>query len=252
MHRIALTLLALLAFCGGAGATIPEDFIRQSYAISPAARVTIRNAAGRIYIYGTKAARLEVIAMRRAFSIERRDAIKVDVALEGETAVIETIYPLPASDSFLADRSGTVDYVIYLPESCALAEVKLGQGEILIEGMRGPEVVAELERGLMSVRDCFSAVKVRVEQGRLRVRYDWWEGGNFSLVATVAEGNLHVAVPAGAAMHFDGLAVGGRITNNFEPKVKPLSRLDEHYGGASAVEFTLRTSAGEIKLERSY
>lgn len=231
---------------------ILEDEVRQGYDLAPTASVSIRNTDGRILIYGSDKARLEITAMRRAFTRERLEAIRIDVSIEGDTAIIDTIYPPVAGGSRFADRSGTVDYLILLPQRCTLAQVKLAQGEMLIEGMRGAQIEAQLDRGLMHLRDCFSAMRVHLGRGRLNVRYGWWEAGAFSLSAEVAEGNLRVAVPGGAAIHFDAATVKGKIASAFSRVPAGTQRIEEHFGEESAVEFKLRTTRGDIRLERAY
>ena len=247
-----LTVLFAAAFLlsgRAAEAVIPEDFVRQGYDVSPSVNLSVRNTDGRIFIYGSDAPRLEIIAMRRAFSEKRRDAIKIEVSIKGDAATIETIYPLVSGGSFLADRSGTVDYLILVPQTCTLARVELGNGEVLIEGMRGERIEAQLGNGVMHLRNCFSTARVRLERGRLIVRYDWWEARAFSLSAEVADGDLRVAVPAGAALHLDAAAVRGKVINHFAPGPRDVPQLDEHFGGESAVEFKLRTTTGNIQLE---
>ncbi len=249
-----LFLSAALFFAGMATSrsAIPEDIIEQSYEIAPTANVSIRNTDGRIYVYGSNEARLEIRAMRRAFSQERLEAIQVKVTIENNTVVIDTIFPPPAGTSFLADRSGTVDYMILLPQRCSLSEVRLANGEIMISGMRGEKVDVRLDRGLMYVRDCFSAVRTSLGQGRMSVRYNWWEPSAFSLAAEVEKGDLRLAVIRGAALHLKAVSEKGRIRNFFESKPGDVSRLDRQFGGESGVKFELKTKDGEIRIEPAY
>ncbi|MEO5722668.1 MAG: hypothetical protein ABIR71_14555, partial [Chthoniobacterales bacterium] len=231
---------------------ILEDVIRQGYDLSADASVSIRNTDGRILVFGSEGERLEIIATRRAFSKERLEAIKVAVTIDGNAALIETILPPAPPASLFADRSGTVDYVILVPQNCTLAQVELANGEMLIEGMRGPRIEARLGKGILSLNDCFSAVQAGLGQGRMKVRFDWWEPGTFSLVAEVAQGELRVALPpVGAALQIDAVSTQGKVLNDFSPKKSSAPRLDEQFGNGSAVEFKLRAS-GHIRLQRAY
>ena len=244
--------MAAILFAGRpAYGVIPEDFVRQGYDVSPTVNLSIRNTDGRIFIYGSDAPRLEIIAMRRAFSEKRRDAIKVEVSIKGDTATIETIYPPVSGGSFFADRSGTVDYVILVPQTCTLAQVELGNGEVLIEGMRGERIDARLGHGIIHLRNCFSTARLRLERGRLIVCYDWWEARAFSLLVGVADGDLRVALPADAALHLDAAAAHGKVGNHFAPEPRDAPQIDEHFGGDNAVEFKLRATSGNIRLERA-
>lgn len=246
-------LLALVWFAAGAAAfgAIPEDFVRQGYDVSPTVNLSVRNTAGRIFIFGSVAPRLEIVAMRRAFTKERLEAIRVEVSIEGETAKIETIYPAVPERSG-ADRSGTVDYLILVPQTCTLAAVELANGEMLIEGMRGSRVEARLGRGVLHLRNCFSAVRLSLDRGKMNVRYAWWETRDFSISAEVNDGEVRLAVPAGAAMHFDAATESGKIVSHFNADPRRLPKLDEHFGGESAVEFKFRLTTGDLALERAY
>ncbi len=253
--RLAFLFLSPALFFAGVATSrsaIPEDFVKQSYELAPNANVSIRNTDGRIYIYGSDENKLEILAMRRAFSNERLEAIQIKVTIENNTAVIDTIYPPASGTSFLADRSGTVDYTIILPQHCTLSEVKLANGEIMISGMRGEQINAHLDRGLMYLRNCFSAVRARLGQGRMNVRYSWWETSAFSLAAEVEKGDLRLAVIRGAAVHLDATSVDGRILNYFAPQPQDISRLDQQFGGESRVKFELKATDGDIRIEPAY
>ncbi len=236
-----------------AAGAILEDVVQQNYALSPRARVSIHNTDGRIFVFGSDEARLEITAVRRAFSKERLEATKVAVSIEGEVATIDTIYPRPSGDSLLADRSGTVDYTIVLPQNCPLVEVTLANGEVLLEGLRGKRVEARLDRGLMRMRNCFTAALLNLAEGKMNVSYDWWETRAFSVSAEVGKGSLNVAVPTGAALHLEAAAAQGTIRNAFGMGGRGrIQRLEQAIGGESEVEFNLRTEAGNIRMERAY
>ena len=104
--------------------------------------------------------------MRRAFSEARLQAIEVRVTTEGEAMKVETIYP-PAEKGMLGDRSGTVDYVILVPQKWSLAKVELERGEVLIEGMYGPRVEVAVGSGLLHLNSCFSTINALLGEGRL-------------------------------------------------------------------------------------
>ncbi|MGI8436414.1 MAG: hypothetical protein ACR2NX_05855 [Chthoniobacterales bacterium] len=243
----ALSLLCGVPICRG---TIPEDFVRQEYELSPTASITIRNAAGRILVYGANEPRLKIVAMRRAFTQERLEGIKVAVSIKDDAVVIDTIYP-PASKGLLPDRSGTVDYEILVPQTCTLEQVELGKGEVLIQGMRGEHIAARLGSGLLHVRNCFASGDLQVDEGRLDIFYAWWERRPFSLSAKVAAGDLVLRVPAGAALHFDGASERGKIRSAFG-KLGDVRELRDDFGGESEATFRLRIEDGNIRLERSY
>lgn len=227
----------------------------QSYALDPAARLTIRNAGGRIFVYGSEVPRLEISATRRAFSRERLEAIRVAVTIEGASASIETIYP-PASEGLFADRSGTVDYIILVPESCRLARVELGRGEMVIEGMRGGGVDAQLGVGLMHVNDCFAPTRLHLGQGGLNLFYGWWEEEPIAVAATIGRGRARVFLPPDASLTLTATNRSGNIVNRLTPAKSVrqaggnILRLELGAGGASEIQ--LRGEAANLRIERAY
>ena len=82
--------------------------------------------------------------IRKAFSQERLDELKVNVAIDGDDAVIETAFPPKPEGWSTSDRSGTVEYLINVPQHCTITKAELANGEIMIDGMRGPSVDAQV------------------------------------------------------------------------------------------------------------
>ena len=253
--RIALPFAAafFLAIFSTTQGAILEDIVRQSYDLSPTATVSVRNTDGRIFIYGSSGDRLEIMALRRALSKERLEAIKITVSIENDVAVIDTIYP-PTAAGLLADRSGTVDYVICVPQRCTLEKVELARGEVLIEGVVGERIEAQLGKGRLHLRNCFSAVRASVGEGRLDAFFGWWNDGAFSLRAEAEHGELRVALPPDAALQVDAEATRGHVVDRFANDAQGREEriLKMKIGGDSPVEFHLRTIAGNIELERAY
>ena len=253
LAQYGVLFLSLIVFAKGAIAGgILQDSIRRVDPLSATATVSIRNTDGRIYIYGSDVPELQIKAERRAFTKERLEAIKVDVVIDGESARIETIYPPPPpAGSIFADRSGTVDYTIILPETCSLDKVELGNGEVIIEGMRGPKIDVSLKRGLMTLEDCFSATQANLGQGGLAIRYGWWEARTFSLWAQVDNGDLLAFLPRETALHVDATSSEGHIENHFTGEKDAGNHLETQFGATGEVKFTLRTTRGNIKIGRS-
>ncbi len=247
-------VIAIFLTAHAASGAILEDVFRQGYDVSATAKISIRNTDGRIFIYGGDQPRLEIHALRRAFTKERLDAIKVNVAIEGERVAIDTVYPPLPQGSRLADRSGTVDYTLIVPQHATLSEVTLANGEVMIDGMRGAGLEAKLDRGVLSLRDCFSHARVRLGEGKLNVFFGWWERLAFSLSAEVNRGDLRLGLPWGAALRLDALAEQGRVINRIapEPSEREPSRLQRTLGDGGEVEFTLRATNGDVWIDRAF
>ena len=234
--------------------SVVDETVQETHQVGPNPTVTIRNTDGRIHVYGSNKNELTIIAWKRAFTKERLAGIKVDAVVNSDSVVIDTIYP-PAPEGRLADRSGTVDYTIYVPQYCTLEKAELNNGEILLQDLRGPSAEARVDKGRILVRDCFTRLRVAVGAGGMDVFYRWWETGAFSLLAEIASGNLRLALPADTAARLDAATVSGDIRNRFpkqEQQGGPVRVLKTTVGNASEVDLKLRSTSGNISIEKSY
>jgi len=257
MNNCALRGVAVALFLLGANAAlgaILENTTEQVYDLSPHASISIRNTDGRINIYASDTPHLKVKAVRRAFTKERLEMIKVDVVVRGASAVIETTIPPAPKGSMLADRSGTVDYTIVVPQDCTLSRVELANGEIVIEGVYGSGIDARLNNGRMQLTNCFSAARVSVGQGGLDVFHSWWDARAFTLSADVGNGDIRVDFPPDASLRLDAATTNGHITNRFatDKDGGHAQTLVTTIGGGSATEFKLRTTNGNIRIGTAY
>ena len=254
MSKCATILAMLLASMPALAAPPLEENFEKIYSLGANAEVRIQNTDGTIYLYGSEVNELKVYARKKAYSQARLEAIEIKVSIEGEKVNIDTIYPSTPKGLSLKDRSGTVDYTILLPQTCNLAQVALTNGEVIIAGMRGPAVNARLTNGIMSVSDCFSALRLRVAQGGLDVSFNWWEAGAVSLDSELGMGNVRLALPPDPSVQLDATTKSGSISNQFGQEY---GQSDAHHlrttiGAEGGPEFKIRTESGSIRIERSY
>src|SRR6185437_14050098 len=107
----------------------------------------------------------------------------VDVKATQNSVTITTTFP-PRKNA-LSDRSGTVDYIIIVPQTARIADLRLTNGELLVEGLRGGgSATAHLVNGWLAGHNCFGDLNLTVETGRLDVAFDWWENHKFSIKAS--------------------------------------------------------------------
>jgi DUF4097 and DUF4098 domain-containing protein YvlB len=248
--RLAPWFIALLASSGLlSGATVLEETTERTYNIDPRSSVQIQNTDGSIQIYGSNDNQLRIETIKRSYSAERLREIAVHVELRPGNIAITTQYP-PPPHSLFSDRSGTVDYVIELPQTCNLASVELGAGEMLIRGMRGPNVQASLKNGRMFVRNCFTNTHLALANGGLEVAFDWWEDSGFSLEASVTGGDTRIFLPDDASFHVLAETGNGRVWTDFaEENSRPDNKkLDLTIGQTIGANIRLRTVNGNITV----
>lgn len=249
-----LACIFLAAICNGVRAGgVEEETTETTYSVGANPTLTVRNTDGRIFVYGSEAGEIQVKAYKRAFTKERLAQIKANVSLEGDAMTIDTYYP-PAPQGLLADRSGTVEYTILVPENC-IAKVELAQGEVQVHGLRGTGVDVKLTRGLINLKSCYAPMQLSLGTGGVDVSYDWWESLVFPLQADVGEGDITLQFPPTAALRIDAATQSGHVRNYLLPDEQhgeDVQKLETTLGGGSDVLFTVRTRKGNIKLGKPY
>lgn len=245
----------LMGFCSvGYSGGVEEETTEATYPVGPNPTLTVHNTDGRIFVYGSEPGEIQVKAYKRAFTKERLQQIKANVSLEGDAMTIDTYYP-PAPQGLLADRSGTVEYTILVPENCDVRKVELSQGEIQVHGMRGPGINLQLTRGLLSLKSCYAPMQISLGTGGIDVSYDWWENLTFPLNANVVEGDITLQFPPTAALRIDAATKSGHVRNYLvaeDKRGEDVENLETTLGGGSDVLFTVRTGKGNIKLGKPY
>ena len=252
----ACVCAALLLFAAAPlnGSKTLEEITEETYDLSATGTLTIRNQDGRIYLYGSDGNELRVKVIRKAFSQERLDELKVNVAINGDDAVIETAFPPKPQGWSTSDRSGTVEYLINVPQHCTITKAELANGEIMIDGMRGPSVEAQVGNGRIHARNCFTSARFTLERGGMEVFYGWWERRAFSLSAEIAIGNVRVLIPTDANARIDAATVNGNLQSKFAKPGENLGKALQTTIGDDSTngELLLRAANGNVRIDKSY
>lgn len=251
--------LIALVLCLAAGSLFAkpafEEVERQEYPVNPDVAISIRVPEGTIHVYGSDDNVVHLMAIKKAYTRDRLAAIKVEVHATRERVAVTTMLPPKHNGLSLADRSGTVDYVLFVPQTCTLEWLEVETGEAIVAGLRGASVKARLTTGRILIENCFTPTDVSIGRGGLDVTYGWWEPKPFTLTARSSAADITVALPPEASVRFDAVAVDGWIGSAFDSgEAKPA---DEHkrewtLGGDPNAEFTLRADAGNIRIVRPY
>jgi hypothetical protein len=231
-----------------------EETFEQFYTIDPTADVSIKNGDGIVRVYGSAANDMRVQAIKRAYTRERLGQIAVDVSVQPGSVSIETHFP-PKPTWGLFDRTGTVEYTIVVPQAAKISRLELGNGEVLVEGMRGQTLHAQLRRGRMLARNCFGNAVFSLGRGPFALVYGWWEPEKFSIQANVANGNALAFLPGTAAFHLIAETRHGKIANDFiernERHADETSKVDALVHGGGDAVIKLHTTQGNIKVVRT-
>ncbi|MBA3884031.1 MAG: DUF4097 family beta strand repeat protein [Chthoniobacterales bacterium] len=250
---VASTLILLWFLCVDVRAGgIVDEGIEQRYTVGAHPSVSVRNIDGRILIYGSTDGEITLKAYKRAFTKERLSRIQVNVAVSGDSMTIDTGYQPPAK-GLLADRSGTVEYTLLVPQNCVI-KAELSQGEILLEGLRGPSIEARLTSGRINMESCFSPAAVTLGVGGIDVVYNWWEEMPLSMSFDVGKGDVSLLLPSAAALRLDAATRSGHVRNHLlgETGAEDVQQMTTDIRGGSGATFTIRAEEGNIKIDKAY
>jgi hypothetical protein len=255
MNKIALGALSLfgvLLFANGiiAGGVL-EDVVERRFPLDPTGTFSLRAIDGTVEIFGTDSREVKIVAIKKAFSPERLNAIAIRVDARQNAVNIETAPP-PAPRRHFSDRSGTVEYTINIPQTARIARVELPNGELLIDGMRGPSIAANLGSGQLVTQNCFCDQILHVNQGGLSVFFDWMEERPMAIDAVIDEGNALARIPTDAGFQLHAVARKGHVSSDFSPmetrKPGDASEINEVIGDAPATKLSFRASEGNIHI----
>jgi hypothetical protein len=231
------------------------SIVEQTYEFPVGGELTVHNVDGSIRIYGSNQPGIQLIATKKAYSSERLNKIEVKVSTDGGLTMIDTIFPPKKEGWGFGDRSGTVDYVIVVPDSTRIKNLEVVNGEISLDGLRGGSARARLVNGRMFSRNCFGDLDLAVTNGHLDFFYDWWEPRIFTIEGAIVNGNIQTFVPHGSSFHVDAETVDGRIVDHFGETNIPRENGTEFkttIGSGPSPSFRIRTTHGNIHFERAY
>jgi len=255
MNKIALSIAiafvsSLVAKSLPAGEVL-EDVVERRFPLDPSGTFSLRAIDGTVEIYGTDSREVKIIATKKAFSPERLNAIAIRVDARQDSVNIETTPP-PAPRHHFSDRSGTVEYTINVPQTARIARVELPHGELVIDGMRGASIAANLGRGQLVIHNCFCDQTIHVNHGGLNVFFDWMEERPIAIEAEIEDGNTLARLPTDAAFHLHAVAKQGHVFSDFSPmethKRGDASEINEVIGDAPITNLSFYASEGNIHI----
>ena len=230
-----------------------EESVEQKYDVNPDATLSVQNIDGSIRVYAAEQPVISIQAIKKAYKADRLRGIVVDVkATRGSVAITTT---LPPRANALSDRSGTVDYIIVVPQAAKVAQLDLVNGEIFVEGLRnGGSAKAHLVNGWLAGHNCFGNLDLSIESGRLDVAYDWWENHEFAIKAFNTHGNIRAAFPSDASLNLSATATEGQIGNGFDSRKTnsgdTIHSVAEVIGPEAEAVVSLEARRGNIRIER--
>jgi len=254
--RIALVLCLMPLVPSWGAVEVVEEIVEQKYPCDPNATLSIRNTDGSVRIYGADVAEISVEAIKKAYTSERLKEIIVNVKATRKSVTIETIFPPRENGFSLSDRSGTVEYIIIVPQTTKIAQLELVNGEVLVDGLRGGSATAHLVNGWLAGHNCFGDLNFSIVNGRIDLAYDWWESQKFSVKASSVNASIRAILPSDASATIAAQTPTGWIVNGFEAKnAGPVERahtLSFAIGTEAEAAFEMKAEDGNIRIDKMY
>jgi len=231
-----------------------EDIVEQKYDVNPDATLSVEDIDGSIRVYAADKPEIVIQAIKKAYNTERLQGIGVNIKASQSGVAITTTFP-PRKNA-LSDRSGTVDYIIVVPQSARITDLKLTNGEVLFECLRqGGKAKAHLVNGWLAGHNCFGDLDLSVETGRLDVVYDWWENQEFAVKAASTRGNVRAIFPNDASLNLSATATEGRIANAFQSTTTTskdvVHSVAEVIGPNAQTVVSLEARRGNIRIDKN-
>ena len=142
-------------------------------------------------------------------------------------------------------------YVLIVPRTVKIARLELYDGKVLIEGMQGEDVRANVVDGQLAVRDCCGNIHVTIANGDLDLSYEHCGQRPFLAEAQITRGNARVSIPRDASFHVQAQTANGKISNDFDmvqvngPSVR---KIDVSVGPDARSELAVRVTTGDISI----
>lgn len=248
----SLIFLFLVSFA--VAGEVLEDRIEKTIPLQADGAFSLRAIDGSVEIYGAEKNEVKLVAIRKAFSLERLNQIQIQISGRDDAVKIETTAP-PQTRWGLKDRSGTVDYLINLPQHARILLLDVPNGDVVIHGMRGGPVDASLGNGRMTAHNCYCNQTLRVQRGRLDLFFDWNDLRAIAVDARVINGNIQAVIPGDSSFRLRAASATGRVASDFtqmnERKRGGVSQIDEVIGNVPRSQLVLQTTNGNIRISQS-
>ncbi|HEV2884990.1 MAG TPA: DUF4097 family beta strand repeat-containing protein, partial [Pyrinomonadaceae bacterium] len=128
----------------------------------------------------------------------------------------------------------------------------LEDGKVLIEGMEGEDVRANVVDGQLTVRNCCGNIHVAIAKGDLDLSYDDCAAHSFVADAQVINGSARISIPRKASFRVRARTATGKIANDFADMVqvnsRPLQKIDMSVGANARAQLAVRVTTGDITI----
>ena len=209
----AVLTLALGAHASDHRGALTEEF-HQTYALTADGRVELDNINGDVHISSWDRNEVKVDAVKYADTKERLDEAKIEIDARNDSLSIRTKYPNHDHNWTWGSHNNpaSVEYTLTVPRAARLDEIKLINGELDINGVKG-EVNASCINGRLEAHNLAGRARLSTINGRLDARFDQLAGQRVELNSV--NGSVDLTIPSDSNAQVEASTVSGGINNDF-------------------------------------
>jgi hypothetical protein len=230
--------------------SVPRGEFRKTVEFRPGGTLSLENDIGNVEITGWEKDSVEVFAQGTAEETGKTRRVRAYGfwELKPDVEVRPTDDGLTIRTRALDGPGGpaTVDYMIRVPNSVILREIRIGEGNLTVSDLFG-RLEASLDKGDLRVSNFSGSVDASVGEGQVDVEVlDLRDDDSIALVSR--QGDIVLRLEAGAGAGVEAEAPGGEVRSEFDLGVKtPASSVKGRIGPGGA-KIRLKAADGKIEI----
>ncbi|HYG34353.1 MAG TPA: hypothetical protein VEC99_06190, partial [Clostridia bacterium] len=189
--------------------TVQEEFNR-TLPLTSNGQVRLDNVNGKVHFTAWDRPEVQIHAIKRASNREDLEALKIEIDAKSDQIRIHTKYPKWKSGNWRKSNSASVDYEIKVPTKARLAEVETVNGNLEIEGLRGP-IQASTTNGRLIGKGLAADAKLESVNGAAEIAFDQMEDVKSVTIQTV-NGRVELRLPIKADADISAKTLNGSIS----------------------------------------
>jgi DUF4097 and DUF4098 domain-containing protein YvlB len=195
-----------------------REEVHRTFPLAADGRISLENISGAVKITAWDRNEVKLDAVKRAYTRERLDEVKIGIVSDANSLDISTEYPernyrYNDNNKDRRESHARVDYTLTVPRGARLDGVELVSGSLDIEGLTG-DVKASLVSGSVTARGLSGEAKLSTVSGRLDATFNRLDAAKPISLGSVS-GQLIVTIPSDANAQLRASTVSGQITNDF-------------------------------------
>ena len=256
-----LAILAVSLVTTGKALTQRSDELReefhQSYKLSPNGRISLENINGSVHISSWDQNEVKVDAIKHAYSQERLNDARIDVAADADSVHIKTHYPdhdmtFYGGDDRRNNNPASVEYTLTVPRNVRIDSVEVINGAVDVKSVSGTVKISSIN-GEVSGEGLAGDVKLSTINGTARATFVDLTNVQHVSVGSV-NGNVEVTIPSDVNAEIRANTVHGGIRNDFGIPVRKGQYVGRDLSatlGRGGIQIRLENVNGEINIRHA-